>query len=198
MATPVLDRNADKAEIPVPLSPARELLKIGRNFYGVVARRAYQLYERRGREGGQAVADWVQAEAEVTRPCRHALRQFPGYLLFVVELPGNFAVNQVKVSVEPRRLIVSAEREIMFDYNSRQGSGTKPGHERMFHIQNLPVEIDPAQSQATLGIGGLKVVMPRVRALRLKVEDSPRQTEGQSVPRADSTSSEAMQHIGPE
>jgi hypothetical protein len=30
-----------------------------------IARRAYELYERRGREDGRAVQDWSQAEREI-------------------------------------------------------------------------------------------------------------------------------------
>ena len=32
-----------------------------------IAKRAYQLYERRGRRGGNAVRDWLQAEQEIRR-----------------------------------------------------------------------------------------------------------------------------------
>ena len=31
----------------------------------VVRRRAYELYERRGREDGQALQDWLEAECQV-------------------------------------------------------------------------------------------------------------------------------------
>ena len=32
-----------------------------------IRRRAYELYEERGREDGHDLADWLQAESEVTR-----------------------------------------------------------------------------------------------------------------------------------
>lgn len=31
-----------------------------------IRRRAYELYEQRGRDGGQELGDWLQAESEVT------------------------------------------------------------------------------------------------------------------------------------
>ena len=31
-----------------------------------IRRRAYELYEQRGRDGGQELRDWLQAESEVT------------------------------------------------------------------------------------------------------------------------------------
>lgn len=33
-----------------------------------ICRRAYELYEARGREDGHDLADWLQAEAEVRQP----------------------------------------------------------------------------------------------------------------------------------
>ena len=32
-----------------------------------IRRRAYELYEQRGREDGHELSDWVQAESEVTQ-----------------------------------------------------------------------------------------------------------------------------------
>jgi hypothetical protein len=37
-----------------------------------IRRRAYKLYEERGRADGHAFEDWVQAEAEILRPERAA------------------------------------------------------------------------------------------------------------------------------
>jgi len=33
-----------------------------------IRRRAYELYEQRGREDGHDVEDWLQAESELTQP----------------------------------------------------------------------------------------------------------------------------------
>lgn len=37
------------------------------NLQEEICRRAYELYEARGREDGHDIDDWVRAEAEVTR-----------------------------------------------------------------------------------------------------------------------------------
>ncbi len=36
-----------------------------------IRRRAYELYEARGREDGQELEDWLQARAEITATKRH-------------------------------------------------------------------------------------------------------------------------------
>ena len=38
------------------------------NLEAEIRRRAYELYEQRGRSNGHALEDWTQAEAEITRP----------------------------------------------------------------------------------------------------------------------------------
>ena len=37
--------------------------------------RAYELFERRGREDGHDLDDWLQAEAEFTMPARSQIRR---------------------------------------------------------------------------------------------------------------------------
>ncbi len=40
------------------------------NLEEEIRRRAYELYEQRGREGGHEVEDWLRAEEEVTHGSR--------------------------------------------------------------------------------------------------------------------------------
>ncbi len=40
-----------------------------------VRARAYELFERRGREDGHDLDDWLQAEAELTMPARSQIRR---------------------------------------------------------------------------------------------------------------------------
>lgn len=45
--------------------PASVAAATGENVTEQIRRRAYQLYEERGREDGHAEQDWLQAEAEI-------------------------------------------------------------------------------------------------------------------------------------
>jgi hypothetical protein len=40
-------------------------LQISQALHEKIARRAFELYEARGRQGGRELQDWLQAEAEV-------------------------------------------------------------------------------------------------------------------------------------
>jgi len=49
----------------VPRETTRETAKSTPDLQGQIRRRAYELYEQRGREDGFALDDWLQAEGEI-------------------------------------------------------------------------------------------------------------------------------------
>jgi DUF2934 family protein len=49
--------------------------RLGEEFYVQVARKAYELFERRGGEHGHDVDDWLEAERLVAEEMRQGLRQ---------------------------------------------------------------------------------------------------------------------------
>jgi len=48
-------KTADEASTPAPGTPSREAIE----------RRAYEIYQQRGRNGGNPESDWLQAEREL-------------------------------------------------------------------------------------------------------------------------------------
>lgn len=54
----------------MPKNPQRKSMKIvaqNPNVADLIRRRAYELYEARGREEGRELEDWLRAEAEITQ-----------------------------------------------------------------------------------------------------------------------------------
>jgi hypothetical protein len=68
-------QKTSRVEIPIPPpSSTKEFSEGRRAQLGVedtISRRAYELYEERGREHGHAEEDWLRAEAEVTAGLSH-------------------------------------------------------------------------------------------------------------------------------
>ena len=54
-----------KLKIPRPQRTMRETPKSGGDHEEQIRRRAYELYEQRGRVDGFALDDWLQAESEL-------------------------------------------------------------------------------------------------------------------------------------
>src|SRR5256884_6413674 len=101
-----------EAATPVQWVTADTLLNRKTELDVMIARRAFELFEGRGGGHGHDVDDWITAELELLRPYRHDLKESAGAVLFHAELPCSFTPDQLNVSVEPRRLIVSGEREL--------------------------------------------------------------------------------------
>ena len=55
-----------KPKIPTPQRIMRQTPKSGGDQNEKIRRRAYELYEQRGRGDGFALDDWLQAESKVT------------------------------------------------------------------------------------------------------------------------------------
>jgi hypothetical protein len=61
--------NPRTKKAPTPITAARP-----RNIEEQIRRRAYELYESRGREDGRDLEDWFRAEAEITGKAAKAAR----------------------------------------------------------------------------------------------------------------------------
>jgi HSP20 family molecular chaperone IbpA len=60
----------------------------------------------------QDLQDWLEAESDIVHVCRHDLRESAEAVVLRAELPNSFKADQLPLSVEPRRLVVSGEREL--------------------------------------------------------------------------------------
>ena len=61
--------NPPKRKAPTPITAVPQ-----KNIEERIRRRAYELYEERGREEGHALDDWLQAEAEITGKAARAAK----------------------------------------------------------------------------------------------------------------------------
>ncbi len=129
---------------------------------GMIARRAFQLFEGRGGAHGHDFDDWITAEVELLRPYRHDLKESAEAVIFQAALPCSFTPEQLSVSVEPRRLTISAERELEVTCVGDVPTHVEKRMERIFQTEELPAEVDPSGTTATLKGELLEITMPKV------------------------------------
>ena len=98
-------RATTKPESPKLTEPESQFAKL-RELEEAIARRAFELFEGRGCEHGQDLADWVRAESEMLQPLPIKVSEYRDRLAVEAELPG-FSAEEIEVSAEPRRLIIS-------------------------------------------------------------------------------------------
>lgn len=153
-----------EATATVKLVAADDLLNRKNEIHKMIARRAYELFEDHGRVQGHEIDDWIEAEVDVVHGYRHDLKESAEAVVFRAELPCSFSADQLKISVEPRRLMVNGEKELEVICG-----GEKPAHmekrtRRIFGAEELPVDVDPSRATAILKGEILEIVMPKVAA----------------------------------
>jgi len=140
------------------------LLNRKNEIQNMIARRAYELFESHGCVHGHAIDDWIEAEVEVLHAYRHDLKESADAIVFKAELPCSFTADQIKVSVGPRRLMVSGERGLDVICGGDEPAHTEKRTQRIFRMEELPVDVDPSRASARLKGETLEIVMPKVVA----------------------------------
>lgn len=168
-----------EAATKVKLVPAEDLVNRRNEIHDMIARCAYALFEIRGRAHGHDLDDWIDAELQVLHPCRHDMKESGRALVFLADLQGSFTADQLKVSVEPRRLTVSGERTISMMCGDSKGTHTEPRKQLIFRTEDLPVDVDPSRTAVKLEGELLEIVMPKVAAAKKPREKAEAASSGE-------------------
>jgi len=138
-----------------------------RELEEAIGRRAYELFEGRGCEQGQDLADWLRAESDVLQPLPVKVSEYRDRLAVEGQLPG-FSAEEIEVSVEPRRLIISGRTSLTNkeaeNFFSREilAKSTEILTKGTFRLLDLPVEIDANKVEAKLTGETLTVTLPKL------------------------------------
>lgn len=159
------------APVPATESPlfveAENLIERVEELTKSVAKRAYEFFEARGRAIGNEVEDWFRAESELLRPIPVTMKEAENQITVQAEVPG-FKANEIKISAEPRRLMIEGSSEQMTEEKSKEEPEKVVFSER--HINrfcrtfSLPAEVDPAKVAANLKDGILEITLPKLPA----------------------------------
>jgi HSP20 family molecular chaperone IbpA len=121
---------------------------------GLIADRAYEIYQSRGGDHGADQDDWFRAEQEVLHPLTIERDVTDSAFRLTAQLPG-FDAKDLEVALGHRRAVICG---IHSDTNQ-----TADSRRRVMRIVELPFEVDPVLARATLESGKLQVVLPRSR-----------------------------------
>ncbi len=125
-----------------------------------IKHRAYDLFQARGANHGHDREDWFRAESELLTPVETKLDEADGGFTVRADVPG-FSAKDVEVLVEPMRLIIHAKKQEV----SQQQTGNSVRQEQVsneiLRTVDLPNEIDPDHTTATIKNEVLEVALPR-------------------------------------
>jgi len=131
-------------------------------IYDGIARRAFDIFESRGRSPGHELEDWFRAESELLRPVPVNVAESDGEYIVRAEVPG-FGSKDIEVIVEPLYLAISGKRETMEDEQNRKMICREWRADRIFRVLDLPPFVDTTQVSTTLRDGILMVDLPKAR-----------------------------------
>lgn len=146
---------------PPIVSSLEEISSHMREAFDAVARRAFDIFDSRGRAFGRELDDWLQAESEVLHPVHLEVEETDGALTVRAEVPG-FESNDLIINVEPRRLTVSGKREINKEQKKAKTIYREQCSDEILRSVELPADVDASQTTATLKNGILELHMPKV------------------------------------
>lgn len=129
---------------------------------GMIAKRAFELYEHRGKAPGKDVDDWLQAEHEILHWCRHDLRDSENSIVLRAEIPSSYKANELQVSIEDGRLMVCGERDVEVTCANGGEIRTESQPQRIFRSHELPTGVDPSAAEAVLKNNVLTVTIPKI------------------------------------
>jgi HSP20 family protein len=132
-----------------------------------IARRAYELFEARGREHGHDWEDWLRAEAELLRPVSVSMWESEDRISVRANTLG-FEENDLRVSIEPRRITILGEGG-----NTTETEGGKVEYidwcpDQILQFIDLTAEVMPEGAVVDLQAGLLMFDLPK--ATKAKVE----------------------------
>jgi HSP20 family molecular chaperone IbpA len=133
-----------------------------------IARRAYELFEN-DRIFGRDLTNWLQAESELLHPAHMRVLESDDSLTVQAEVPG-FGVNDLQVSLEPRRVTISGRRESHSDGKTEKSATVyqEQCSSELLRVIDLPAEVDASKATATLRNGILELNMPKVAQVESK------------------------------
>lgn len=125
-----------------------------------IAQRAYEFFEERGRRIGNELDDWFRAESELMRYVPTTMTETEQQFTFKAEVPG-FKANEIKISAEPRQLMIEGESEQTTEETSEKVVFSERRTNRFCRSFGLSAEIDPSKVTANLKDGVLEIILPK-------------------------------------
>ena len=126
-----------------------------------IARRAFELFEKRGREHGHDWEDWFKAESEFLCPVSIATSESADRISIRANVLG-FTENELHVSIEPRRLAIFGKRESTTSQTEAGSIGRADQYpDQILRLIDLTTEIDPGRAVIELQAGMLKFELPK-------------------------------------
>ena len=160
-----------KEAAPMKLLPASDLFDRIQDLSNSIARRAFEIFEDRGRAFGHDLEDWLRAESEFLHPIHLDIAESDDAVTVRAEVPG-FSAKELEVGVEPHRLTIGGRRESSEEHTDKKTIYGELCSNQIYRAIDLPAEVDTSKVTATLKNGVLELSMPKAaQAQTVQIEE---------------------------
>jgi HSP20 family protein len=128
-----------------------------------IAKRAFEIFEGKGRWLGRELDDWLRAESELLHPMHLELAESDSDLTVKAEVPG-FNAKELEINIEPRRLTVTGKRETKDETKRGKTVYSELCGNEILRVIDLPAEVDISNVSAVLKDGMLNIKMAKAAA----------------------------------
>jgi len=128
-----------------------------------IARRAFEIFEGKGRWPGRELDDWLRAESEFIHPMHLEITESDNHLNSRAEVPG-FNAKELEINIEPRRLTITGKHEAKDETKKGKTLYSELCASEILRVVDLPAEVDTSDVGATLKDGILSIKMTKTAA----------------------------------
>lgn len=128
--------------------------------FEAIERRAFDLFEKRGRDLGHELEDWLKAEHELGSPAAE-LSEKDGAYKIEVALPG-FDAKEIEVTATPSEIVVHAATKQEKSSEKDNVLWTEFGSNDVYRRFELPNPINADKVTANIENGLLRVSAPEI------------------------------------
>lgn len=139
-------QNTIGAEIKIV--PSGHSSGVDRMIRDAIAKKAFQLFENRGRIAGKEQEDWILAESKVLRPLCCGVLETGDAVDVAMDLSVFDLPSGIEVVTEPHRLIVSGVERLPNESGRTKPKGELPS--QIFSIVKLPTKVDASKIESDL------------------------------------------------
>jgi len=159
--------------IPVPYEEFESFPKHVEEFFDMVARRPFELLEKRPLLFGRELEHLFRGEPELARPILLKLYETEETLIARAEVPG-FTEKELNIVCEPWRVIITGKREVREEGKVEKEVPLYTEKTQIYKSVKLPVEIRPEHVKAVLRNGMLELTLPKAEVVKkVKIEVKP-------------------------
>jgi HSP20 family protein len=125
-----------------------------------IARRAYELFESRGREHGHDWEDWFRAESELLRPVSVTMSESEDRISVRANVLG-FEAHELKIGIEPRRITILGEKDVRAAGTEGEIQPVVLYPDQILQVIELGTEVTPENAVIEFQAGLLKFELPK-------------------------------------